>query len=143
MALLQMELNLIPAASFHLQNAVLKHVQKAQSSFNAHLNYNDILKKSAFTSKPSFKNVCMNTTEGWPAAKYFLSWYSFVKGCVSWLNEQTHTYKYTEEHQNVSKADLASLPIIFYSCSFERIFLCILWKMCPSMEIYEADIFMV
>ena len=59
MALLQMELYSIPAATFHLQNAVLKHVQKAQSNFNAHLNSNDILKKSAFTSKPSFKE-CMH-----------------------------------------------------------------------------------
>ena len=58
-ALLQMEPNQIPAASFHLQNAVLKHVQKALSNFNAHLNYNDILKKSAFTSKLSFKE-CMH-----------------------------------------------------------------------------------
>ena len=127
-----MELYSIPAATFHLQNAVLKHVQKAQSNFNAHLNSNDIPKKSAFTSKLSFKE-CMhgyNTKDDQQQNTF--SWYSFVKGCVSWLNEQTHTNKNTWTHRgaaNVSKADLASLPIIFYSYWFEKeIFLCILWK---------------
>ena len=139
MALLQMELYSIPAATFHLQNAVLKHVQKAQSNFNAHLNSNDILKKSAFTSKPSLKNVCMSTTQKMTSSKILLVdtvlWRVVFLG---WMNKhiQIKIHEHIEEQQNVSKADLASLPIIFYSYWFERKYFYVFYGKCVHLWKY-------
>ena len=41
---------------------------------------------------------------------------------LGWMNKhiQIKIHEHIEEQQNVSKADLASLPIIFYSYWFER-----------------------
>ena len=74
------------------------------------------------------------------------AWYTFVKGCVTWLNEQTHTHKNICENTQKSigmfqKQTWLVFPLYFIHVCL-KIFLCILWKMCPSEEIYEADIFM-
>ena len=118
-----MELYSIPAATFHLQNAVLKHVQKAQSNFNAHLNSNDILKKSAFTSKLSLKNVCMDTTQKMTSSKILLVdtvlWRVVFLG---WMNKhiQIKIHEHIEEQQMFQKQTWLVFPLYFIHIGLKR-----------------------